>query len=127
MRNYFITVIVIIVGLYAVQRVIFSDKFQEYGDKHKAPWTCRVTNVVAEFYITFSHYQKALELFKKVEKRCPGTPMAERACFQVAYCMEYVGGTDRSIWAYQRYLEKYPDTKRAVLAERKIHILKANR
>ena len=93
-----------------------SDKFQAYGDRTRAPWTCRVNNLLGEFETMLSRYDKAQVLFEKTLARCPETPMAEHAAFRTAKCLQDRGRLPEARNAYLRYAETYPDTRRAKMA-----------
>lgn len=95
---------------------VMSEKFQAYGDKHKAEWTCVVNNFIGNLYVVMSKYKKAENFFAPVVARCPKTSMAEEASFKVASCLEAQGLPNEAIAAYKKYLEAYPTTKRAKLA-----------
>lgn len=100
-----------------------SDKFQQYADETKAPWTCQVNNLVGNFYVTMTSWDKALKFFKPVVKRCEKTAYAEEAEFKIARCLEGLGYRAEAMLKYRQYAEKYKNTKRAQIAHQSADIL----
>jgi TolA-binding protein len=93
-----------------------SEKFQEYGDRTKKPWTCQADICLGEFMTLMSHYHSAGHFFKKAIDRCPDSTYSEDAEFEYAQSLEYQGERANSVAAYDAYAEKYPTTERGRLA-----------
>jgi TolA-binding protein len=100
-----------------------SDKFQQFADEQKAPWTCQVNNLVGNFYVTMSAWETALKFFKPVLKRCEKTDYAEEAEFKIARCLEGLGRRAEAIMKYRQYAEKYKNSRRAQIARNSADIL----
>lgn len=100
-----------------------SPKFQEYGDRTKAPWTCQVNNFIGHIHMVMSHYDLAMPYFQKTAMRCPKTSMAEVAEFEIAECFSKNQKNADAYVAYKTFAEKYPGTKRARIAARAAQIV----
>lgn len=114
--KYFISFILLIIGLKYGFSYLGSDDFQRYGDEHNAQWTCYVNNLMGQLNLTMSHYDEALKSFVPVLKRCPKTPMAEEAMFRIAICLEQNGRRAEAAEVYRRYAALYKGTQRARIA-----------
>lgn len=124
MVRYIITVVLSVAVFMYVWGFIFSEKFQQYGDEKKAGWTCHVNNFIVEYHILLSEYKEAQMVCERTVKRCPKTDVSRKAEYKIAYCLERRGQLQDALQAYQNFLEKYPKSERAKLAQRKISILK---
>jgi len=119
MRKFIIFAILVIFGLQYGKKYILSEDFQKYGDKKKAVWTCYVNDFIGEFYIALSRYGKAQPFFERSKKRCKGKPIAEKAAFKVAYCLENTN-RGRAKKEYLQFIEDFPESKRVKLAQKKV-------
>lgn len=124
MRKALVILILVAVGIKVGLDYLFSDKFQEYGDKTKKPWTCQANVVMGEFMNVMSRYHQASYYFRKAADRCPDTPLAEEAEFEYARALDSLGVRAEAIHAYDVFLEKYPNSERAKLATKSIGILR---
>lgn len=127
MRKIILASIAIFLGAKYGYGYLMSEKFQAYGDRTKAPWTCHVNGAIGEFEILLSNYSEALEVFQRTIARCPDTPMAESAAFKTARCLDDLGRMNEALWAYVAYAEKYPGTERSRIALRAAQIIRASR
>lgn len=125
MRNLIIGSVLFFLGIKYGLGYLGSEKFQEYGDRSKAPWTCRANIILGELDILLSRYAEAQPLFERVLDRCPETSVAETAEFRVAQCLEKNKRLGAARNAYEQYAEKYPNTERARIAQRAAQILRA--
>src|SRR5690349_4330279 len=50
MRNFFIGLILLVVGVKYGAAYLLSDDFQAYANRTKAPWTCQFENGMGHFY-----------------------------------------------------------------------------
>lgn len=123
MLKFGIGAILLIFGFKYGVTYLTSEDFQRYGDENKAQWTCRVNNLMGQFYVTMSHYDDALKVFTPVLKRCPKTPMAEEATFRIAICLEETGRRAEAAEVYRRYAAAYKGTERARVAARAAEII----
>lgn len=105
---------------------LFSEKFQEYGDRTKAPWTCSVNNLIGHFMMVVGDYRQANLFFLKTSARCPDSPASEVAEFEIAQCYEKSGEHGAAVAAYKAYTEKYAGTKRGKIAKRALEVLGAS-
>lgn len=124
MRKVLIIFLLLSIGAKYGIDYLFSDEFQQYGDKTKEPWTCRTNIVIGEFLTVMSHYKSAGYYFKKTVDRCPKTPMCSEAAFEYAQSLESQGLRHDAVEAYDHYAEDYPGTERGVLAEKAANILR---
>lgn len=124
MRKVLIFAILLILGVKAGWDYLNSDKFQAYGDRTKAPWTCTVDFWMGEYMNVLSNYDNAVRLFRIVADRCPASEIGERAAFELADTLETDGKRDAAIDAYQKFLDKYPNSDRVKLAEKSINALR---
>lgn len=102
---------------------LYSPKFQEFGDKSKAPWTCQVNNLMGHLYMVTSDYDKAIPLFRKTAERCPESSMCEVAEFEIAESLSKSGQGREAYNAYKSFIEKYKGSKRAKIAQRASEIV----
>jgi TolA-binding protein len=121
--KYLIAFVALLAGLKFGYDYLQSDDFQRYGDENAAQWTCYVNNLMGELEITMSHYDRALQYFLPVLKRCPKTSMAEEATFKTATCLEQMGRRGEAAEVYRRYVALYPNTRRARIAQRAADII----
>ncbi len=116
MRKYVLFFLFIIFAAKYGYDYLLSEGFQQYGDRENAQWTCTVTNILGDFYLTTSDYKLAQSLYSRVMKRCPKTPMDEKATFRYATCLEKTSSwTDAGVY-YQKYVENFPHGKNARVA-----------
>jgi hypothetical protein len=125
-RKLLVGSLLLFLGLKYGYGFLVSDKFQVYGDRTKAPWTCHVNNALGELDILLSRYKPAQEVFEKTVARCPDTSMAEDAAYKVARCLEGQGRMGEAMQAFLNFVEKYPNSKRARIAQRAAQIIKAS-
>lgn len=118
MRNFLIGLILVFVGGKYGADYLISPKFQEYGDRTKAPWTCQVNNFIGHMDMLMSQYSEALPFFQKTAARCPKTSMAEAAEFEIAECYSKMNNNPAAYAAYMSFVEKYPRSSRAKIAAR---------
>jgi hypothetical protein len=123
MKKAAVIIVLILLGAKCGVDYLFSERFQEYGDRTKATWTCEVNMVLGEFLNIFSRYDEAGTFFKKIADRCPDTPVGEEAEFEYARTLENRGLRSDAIAAYQAFAEKYPATRRGRLAAKAAGIL----
>ncbi len=123
MRNFLIGLILVFVGGKYGADYLVSPKFQEFGDRTKAPWTCQVNNFIGNMDMVMSQYEEALPFFQKTSARCPKTNMAEAADFEIAECLSKMNNNSAAYAAYKSFLEKYPGSKRAKIAARAAQII----
>lgn len=123
MRKFFIFVIVAAVGIHFGYNFILSDKFEQYADRTKAPWTCHVENVFGFFHMMSSHYRPAYYRFSHASNRCPNTSMGETADFNLARCWEGLGSNRSAAAAYLDFIQKYPSSDRIRIAQRASDVL----
>lgn len=124
MRKTVVIVILLVIGMKMGVDYLFSEKFQDYGDKTKKPWTCQTNIYIGEFMNLMSHYKQAAYYFQKAADRCPDTPLAEEADFEYARALDSNGVRSDAVQAYQAFIEKYPNSERAKLASKSIAILR---
>lgn len=124
MRKFLVLFVLMIVGAKMGVDYLFSEKFQAYGDRTKATWTCEVNLVVGQYCNMMSRYPQARYFFEKIIERCPETPVGIEAEFEIARALENQGLRTDAIGAYERYAEKYPGTRRGRLASKSAGILK---
>jgi TolA-binding protein len=126
MRNVLVFSVLLILGVKMGWDYLASDKFQAYGDRTKAPWTCSVDFWMGEYMTVLSEYDDATRMFGIVADRCPASETGERAAFELAGTLESDGKRAAAIDAYQKFLEKYPASSRAKLAEKSIGMLRTS-
>ena len=124
MKKALIILVLIGIGAKVGLDYLFSEKFQEYADRTKKPWTCQTNIVIGEFMNVMSHYPQAAYYFRKAADRCPDTPLAEEAEFEYARALDNQGIRADAVHAYEVFLEKYPNSDRAKLANKSIGILR---
>ena len=112
MRRYVLSVILLLLGLKYGIDFLLSEDFQKYGDKKKAQWTCHVNNFLGGIYEISSEYRQSVGLYDRVLNRCPDTPMAERAMFFKAYCLENLNQPREAMDAYIQYRDTFPNGQR---------------
>jgi hypothetical protein len=124
MKMFIAVVALLFFGAKYTMDYLTSEKFQEYGDRTKAPWTCEVNMIIAQFHDVMSHYQAEQNYLQRILDRCPDSPVAEEAAFDIANALEKGGSRVLAIQAYEAYAEKYGGTKRGRLATKAANILK---
>ncbi len=127
MRKFLLTAILLFLGIRYGVTFLISEDFQKYGDREKAQWTCHVNNVLGGLCQIGSKYQRAFQFFDRVATRCPETPMAEKALFQKAACLESLGQPLQALAVYQEYTEKYPNGENFRLSHRAVDRIKLAR
>jgi outer membrane protein assembly factor BamD (BamD/ComL family) len=125
MKKLLVVVIALAIGAKMGLTYLFSEDFQKYADKTKAPWTCQVTLVLGEFETLMSHYHEAGQYYSRIPPRCPETEICEKAEFEYAQSLESSGNRQSAIAAYEAFAEKYPNTPRGHLATKAAGILKS--
>ena len=103
---------------------LLSEDFQQYADRSKSPWTCYLDNTFGDFHMTMSNYQSAYYRFSHSVARCPDSSAGERAQFEVAHSLELAGDRNGAALEYDKYVKKYPETKRARIAQRSVDLLR---
>jgi outer membrane protein assembly factor BamD (BamD/ComL family) len=126
MKKFVLVALLLFFGIKYGVGYLMSDKFQDYGDQTKAPWTCQVNNFLGHFYMVLSDYYRAQELFSKAIQRCPDTTMSEVAEFETAECLYKSNRYRDAIHAYRDFVEKHKGTRRAKIAERNLQIISAS-
>ena len=124
MRQFIVAVALIATVLKFGVDYLFSEKFQDYGDKVKAPWTCQVNLALGGYLNMLSRYEEAEYYFRKVVERCPESDMAERGSFEAARCLENRGMRQDAAVAYEDFAAKYAGTRRARLAQKAASLLR---
>lgn len=127
MRGKLIIIALIFYGIYRGFVFFFSPEFQAYGDKVKAPWTCKANLLLGGIYETGSNYEAAYQMYENILKRCPKTPMAEQALFYKAVCMEDLHHPFDAVAVYQSYLDTYPEGEKKMRAIRSIDRIRLSR
>ena len=105
--RFIIVVVAIVALLNFCFHYIISDKFQNYGDRRKAQWTCLVNMKLGNFYLTLSKYKKGRTYFERLMKRCPEGKLAEEASYQIAYTYEMDNKPRMATKLYLEFLEKF--------------------
>ena len=123
MKKYIVLVFALIFGIKYGVEYIFSPKFQAYGDRTKAPWTCEVDNFIGHMLMVVSHYEEAKTYFEYTIQRCPDTAQCEVAEYEVAESWAKMGHNREATDAYRAYAEKYKGTKRAKIADQAADLL----
>jgi TolA-binding protein len=100
-----------------------SDQFEQYADRTKEPMTCYAENMIGYMHIVMSHYESGYYRFSHTVNRCPGTPMAEAAEFNMARCLEGMGNNRAACDSYAAFAEKYKHSRRARIAQRASEVL----
>jgi TolA-binding protein len=121
--KYFVAAFLLFLGLRFGYNYLLSPEFQKYADENHSSWTCYVNNLLGDFYVTMSRYEEARAMYQPVIKRCAKTPMAERAAFNIAECLEHSGHRPEAIVAYRKFAEDYKGSPRARTAARSADIL----
>lgn len=127
MRTKLLIVVLIIYGIYRGIVFVFSDDFQTYGNKVKAPWTCNANLILGGIYEIGSNYQPAFEVYENVLTRCPETSMAEQALFHKAVTVEELHRPFEALGIYQAYLDTYPEGEKKLTAIRSIDRIRLSR
>jgi len=125
-RNFFIGLIMLILGVRYGAAYLLSDKFQEYANRTKEPWTCQFENYIGHFYMLMSEYETAELYFQHTMKRCPDSEISETAEFETARCFEGVGQSQQAVQKYMEFAEKHKGTRRARLASQAADLLRVN-
>jgi hypothetical protein len=123
MIKYVAGILVAVIGIKYGVEYVTSPKFQEYGDKTKAPWTCQVNNVMGHLLMVMSNYDRAMYYFGETVRRCGDGPSGEVAEFETAECLSKLNHVRDAYVAYKAFVEKHPGTARAKIAERASQIL----
>lgn len=118
MRGPLLAILVMCAGFYFGLKYLYSPEFQDYGDRNKAAWTCRVNNIMAELYVVMSKYAEAKALYERVVERCPETSAAETAEFNIAKCLDNMNYPLEAQRAYDQFVKNHPGSKRAKTAAR---------
>lgn len=124
MRRFVLLFILAALGIKTGLDYILSDKFQDWADQKKPPWTCKFNNALGGLFVTASEYKRAHELYRRSAERCPETPMAETAEFELARCLEEMGHRAEAGVAYENFLSKYKDSEKTKVAQRALQIIK---
>ncbi len=124
MRKFLFILVALSIGLKIGWDYVMSEDFQAYGDRTKAEWTCQVDFWMAEYYVVLSEYPDAWKLFHRGAERCPKTEIGEKCAFEYAHCLESGGKRGDAVAAYLKFIEDYPDSARARLAQKSIDMLR---
>jgi hypothetical protein len=127
LRKYLLLTLLLVLGSKEGCEYITSEDFQRYGDKKKAPWTCRVNNFLASVHVIRSNYSEAIALYDRVLARCPETTIAANAMFHRAECFDHASRVPEAIDAYSLYAETFPEGERIRTVHKAIDRLKFSR
>ena len=108
----------LVVGVKFGADYLLSDKFEDYANQTKEPMTCQFENTLGYLHMMMSEYKKGYYRFSHTIDRCPDTPVAETAEFNLARCLEGMGERDNAVRAYDAFAKKYPNSDRAKIAYR---------
>lgn len=126
MRKAVIIIVFVVVAAKLGVDYLTSDRFQEYGDRTKATWTCEANRILGQFMMMVSHYKQAAYYFSKIAERCPDTLVSEEAEFEYARALESQGLRRDAVDQYEAYAAKYPGTRRGRLAAKSAGILRTS-
>jgi len=125
MRNFLISLAVIILGIKFGIDYLVSEDFQKYGDRTKAPWTCQTDIIIGKFYYLMDSEKEAQKFYSQVLTRCPNTPMAEKAEFEMAECFDQMDRWPEALAGYEKFIVNHATSPFATDANKQINRIKS--
>jgi tetratricopeptide (TPR) repeat protein len=117
--------VVLIIGT-VYNKLIVEGGLVSYCDQHaKDKKSEMILHLLGEGYEFAGNYDKMLEVDGRILERYPVSPYAEDAEFGVAFAQERLNRYPAAIKEYEKFLEKYPNSKYARSVRNNIEILKS--
>lgn len=112
MRNFFLTIILLVAAIKFGSDYVFSEKFQAYADKTKAPWTCTATLYMGHIFQLMDNPQRAKTYYDRIPSRCQGLTIESEAAYYSAYSIDQMDIVQPSVEAYSHFLVQYSTSPR---------------
>lgn len=124
MRKFIVFVVLVVLFFKYGVGTIFSEKFQQYGDRTKAPWTCWITLYIGHIYMLLDQPFMAKPFYDRIPPRCGGLDVASEARFQSARCFDQADRTAEAISSYEEFLVLHSTSPRVNDAQRALNRIK---
>jgi len=126
LRGFLVAGLLIASVFWGWDRGITRDGLVRFIDRNPKLWKAdTILFTLGSFHELFNRNERALDIYGRVVKAYPKSPLADDALFGVAACQERLKRWAEATEHYKAYLEKYPNGKYSASVSKNLEYLRS--